>query len=276
MSNDLTRHDDLAERPSPARMFDYYLGGHHNFAIDREAAETIRMVYHDLFLAARTSRAFLRRVVTFLSQQGIDQFLDLGAGIPTVGNTHEIAHTFNPAARVLYVDNDPIAVSHGQAILHGETTMMIQADLCQIERLLHDAALRQHLDFTRPIGVLLVAVLHYMPDDTTAQRIVQTLREAIPAGSFIVITHGTIQNAPPEVIAQIEQTYARSTNPVRLRSYGAIHQLFAGLDLVAPGLVYAPLWRPEESDDLLLDDPARSLNLAGVGVVGATHPAANG
>lgn len=274
MSDDLPQQDDLAERPSPARMYDYYLGGHHNFAIDREAAETIRSVYRDLFLAARANRAFLRRVVTFLSQQGIDQFLDLGSGIPTLGNTHEIAHTFNPAARVLYVDNDPIAVAHGQAILRHETTKMIQADLRQIDTLLSNPVLRQHLDFTRPIGVLLVAVLHSMPDDNTVNTIVQTVRRAVVPGSYIAITHGTVQHAPAEAIAQIERTYARSTNPMRLRSYSEINQIFAGLDLVAPGLVYAPLWHPEESDDLLLDDPARSLNLAGVGVIGVARPPA--
>lgn len=267
MSDDRPHQDDLAERPSPARMYDYYLGGHHNFAIDREAAETIRTVYSDLFLAARASRTFLRRAVTFLIQQGIDQFLDLGSGIPTLGNTHQIAQSFNPDARILYVDNDPTAVSHGQALLHSETTMMLHADVREIDALLRDSALRQHLDFTRPIGVLLVAVLHFMPDAATAASIVQTLRQAVAPGSYFAISHATVQDAPVEVIAQIERTYARSTNPVQLRSYTEISQLFTGLALVEPGLVYAPLWRPEESDDLFLDDPARSLNLAAVGTV---------
>src|SRR5689334_12257438 len=178
------------ERPNVARMWDYYLGGFHNFAIDRQAAEYAMQLYPDMPLVARTTRSFLRRAMRFLLEQGVDQFLDIGSGIPTSGNVHEIAHSVNPDASVVYVDVDPVVVSHSQAILRGvNNAFALQADARHPHKLLDLAAVKEHLDWTRPIGVLTVAILHFVPDDAEVRTILGVLRDAMPDGSYLVLTH---------------------------------------------------------------------------------------
>lgn len=254
------------EKPSAARVYNYLLGGHHNFAIDRLAAEHTLRIYPDAARAAHANRAFLRRALTFLLDQGLDQFLDLGSGIPSMGNVHELVERANPTARVVYVDIDPIAVAHSEAILHGKPNAGVaQADVRQIESMLNHATMKDLLDFNRPIAALLVALLHFIPDDAEAYRIVHTLRDALPSGSFIVISHLTHEHAPPDVMQQLETLSLRSTNPARARSRRQIEPFFDGLELVDPGLVLLPLWRPEGSSDVFLDEPQRVMVFAGVG-----------
>ncbi len=254
------------DKPSVARMYDYFLGGFHNVAIDRQAAEAVLRVFPEASLALQANRAFLRRVVHFLTAQGIDQFLDLGSGIPTVGNVHEVAQHANPAARVVYVDVDPVAVEHSNAILAGNAhAMAIEADARHPERLLWHPDVRRLLDFRRPIGVLIVALLHFLPDDTDAYGLVRAVREEIASGSYIAITHGTADSMPQDIAEQTERLYAGTTNPGKYRSRSAVERFFAGFTLVDPGVVYVPLWQPEGPDDLFVREPERSINFAGVG-----------
>jgi hypothetical protein len=217
-------------------------------------------------LLMQANRTFLRRAVKFFVQQGIDQFLDLGSGIPTVGNVHEVAQQLNPTARIVYVDKEPIAVRHSEAILRDTPNVaVVQADVCQAEELLRDTTVRRLLDFSRPVGVLMAAVLHFVPEDEVACNLVRVLCDAVAPGSYIAISHGTNQDVPRDLLEQTERLYARSTDPLKARSRAEIEAFFAGLDLVEPGVVYAPLWRPEGPDDLFLDHPERAPILAGVG-----------
>lgn len=265
-SNILAHADQSVEMPSAARMYDYYLGGHHNFEVDRIAAEHVIGLYPESRLVALANRAFLRRAVTFLVQQGIDQFLDLGSGIPTVGNVHLVAQQLNPQARVVYVDIDPVAVAHSAALLeHNPNATIVQADVRQIDALLALPTVRETLDFRRPIAVLIIALLHFVTDDAEVTSLLHTLRSGLVPGSYLAIGHGTLDELPLEAVEQIERLYSRTTHPVRMRPAATIHSFFAGLDLVEPGVVYAPLWRPEDEADILLDQPARSINFVGVG-----------
>jgi len=254
------------DKPSVARMYDYYLGGHHNFAIDRAAAEAILAIAPDIALGAQANRAFLRRVVRFLGARGVAQFLDIGSGIPTVGNTHEVAAGTDPAARVAYVDLDPVAVAHSRAILGDDPrAVAIAADARQPAAILAHPAVRGLLDFDRPVAVLLLAFLHLIPDDEVARRVVTAFVAALPPGGYLAIAHATVEGAPPDRVAQVERLYAGTTTPAKFRPRAAIAAFFAGLELEEPGLVHAPLWHPEDADDVLLDAPARSLNLVGLG-----------
>ena len=267
-SNVLPLADHLAETPSAARMYDYYLGGHHNFEVDRIAAEHVISLYPESRLVALANRAFLRRAVTFLVQQGIDQFLDLGSGIPTVGNVHLIAQQLNPEARIVYVDIDPVAVAHSAALLaHNPCATIVQADVRQIDALLAMPIVHEMLDFRRPVAVLTIALLHFITDDAEVAQLLHRLRAGLVPGSYLAIGHGTHDEIPPDAVAQIEQLYRRTSHAVRMRPAATIHSFFDGLELVEPGMVYAPLWRPEDEADILLDQPARSINLVGVGRV---------
>ena len=253
-------------QPNPARMYDYFLGGFHHLAADRQAAEAAIRVYPDTPLLARVNRAFLRRVVTFLLEQGITQFLDLGSGLPTVGCTHEVAHRHTPASRVVYVDTDPVTVAYGRTIVQGSsTTTMLQADVRQMDQLLRHPEVQRLLDVRQPVGVLLLAVLHFVPSDADTDGLIQVLRETLVPGSYVAISHAAIAHVPRERVQHLGSIYARSTDPGTPRSSAHIERFFTGLDLVAPGLVYAPLWHPDGPDDLFLDQPERSLLLGGVG-----------
>lgn len=258
---------DLAlTKPSPARMYDYALGGYHNYAIDRQAFEQVLAINPDAVLIARANRAFLRRAVTFLLAQGIDQFLDIGSGIPTAGNVHEIVHAVHPDAAVLYVDVDPLAVAHGNLVLKGHPrASAVQADVRRPEQIVqHPEALRL-LDFTRPLGLLLVTVLHYVLDDTVAAAATRYLYHALAPGSYVAISHVTNEGSSGARAEQLRQVMAQSTSPTGVRSRAGIQQLLAGLALVPPGLVWLPEWQPESPDDVFLDQPERSTALAAVG-----------
>ena len=254
------------ERPSAARIYDYLLGGFHNFDVDRAAALKITEVLPEMPLFMRANRAFLRRVVRFLTDQGIDQFLDLGSGIPTVGNVHEIAQQANPSASVVYVDNEPVAVTHSRTILQGNSkATVIQADIRQPDVILGHPETRRLLDFNKPTAVLFLSVLLFLTDDEEAYRVVRSVRDALVPGSYIAISHPTADETPPEQAEKAEKLYAATGTPVRVRSYNEVERFFEGLELLEPGLVYVPLWRPEGPDDLFLKNPELSGYYAGIG-----------
>lgn len=253
-----------ADKPSAARIYDHLLGGYHNFPSDRAVVQQLLLQYPDMKETAQINRAFLRRAVNYLLEQGIKQFLDLGSGIPTVGNVHQLAQAATPTARVVYVDIDPIAVSHSKAILAGnQYATAIRADVRDTDKILAHPDLKRLLDFTKPIGLMLVALLHYILDDDEALRTVNTLKDAIVIGSFITIAHPA-QEATPENIDELHDTF-KSAQDFNVRSRARIEQYFSGLESISPGLVLAPLWRPESPQDLGMDNPEKSFTLAGMG-----------
>ncbi len=257
--------DETAAEPNVARMYDYWLGGYHNFAVDRAAAEAVSLAHPDVQLMARVNRAFVRRVVAVLLARGIDQFLDIGSGLPTQGNVHELVAQATPAARVVYVDHDPVVVAHSQTLLAGASTAVaIQADARDPAAILEHPATRRLLDFTRPVAVLLFAVLHFLPD-AEADGLVRALRVTVAPGSYLALSHGVNDPLPQDVVEDLSALYARSSAPVSGRTCAQIERFFAGLDLVPPGIVYLPQWRPSGPDDMFLDEPARSAYLGGVG-----------
>jgi hypothetical protein len=265
--SDWIPEDVALDKPSVARMYDYHLGGAHNFAADRAAAEAATAAYPDLPLVMRVNRAFLRRTVTYLVQHGIQQFLDLGSGIPTVGNVHEVAQRANPAARVVYVDVDPVAVAHSQMILNDNPRVaVIQQDLRRTDGILEHPETRRVLDLSQPVAILLVFVLHFVPNDAEAHGVTRSLREAVQSGSYLVISHGTAEQLAPEVQEQETRISRDTTHTLHLRSREQIAALFEGLELVPPGLVYLPQWHPESPNDLFVDHPQRSSSYGGVGL----------
>jgi SAM-dependent methyltransferase len=256
-------------KPSPARMYDYYLGGHHNFPVDRQAADEVMAAFPDMPIVAQANRAFLRRAVRFVIERGVCQFLDIGSGIPTVGNVHEVAQGINPDARVVYVDVDPIAVTHGRALLaNNPLATVVQADARDVDQLVANSDVRRLLDFSQPVAVLIVAMLHFVHDDLEARQIISRLFEVVAPGSYFVFSHALSEETDlltPEILAATTSVYKRSTAVFAARSRLEIQQLLAPLELVEPGLVYVPLWRPEGPDDVLLEAPERSSILAAVG-----------
>ncbi|MDQ7909516.1 SAM-dependent methyltransferase [Phytohabitans sp. ZYX-F-186] len=234
------------ERPSTARIYDYMLGGLHNFAVDRQMAEQVLAVGPQIRLAAHANRGFLRRAVEFLAGTGIRQFLDLGSGIPTVGNVHEAAHHVAPDAKVVYVDVDPVAVAHSLAIVEGdERVTVVRADIRDPETILKDPRVTGALDFTQPVAVLIVAVLHFVPDSDDPAGIVAKLRDAIVPGSYIAISQ--VATFPYELSPEEQAVADRYTraNAVALRTREQIATFFDGLELVEPGLVDPAKWRAD-------------------------------
>jgi len=252
------------DRPSAARVYDYYLGGFHNFTADRQMAlEAIRM-WPDLPQIMQANRAFLRRAVRFVVREGVTQFLDVGSGIPTVGNSHEVAQQADAEARVVYVDVDPVAVAHSRAILAGNAgAAVVQADLRDPERILGDPAVSRLIDFDRPVAVLLVAVLHFIKDEDDPAALIAVLRQALVPGSFLVISHAT-QEGQPDLAGSHQQLYTRTATPMTMRSRGEVRGFFEGFEVVEPGVVYLPLWRPESASDVD-EHPERFTGFAGVG-----------
>ncbi len=261
------RGTDL-DRPNPARIYDYALGGDANFTADRATFDALSAVYPDSALAARANRAFLRRAVTVLVQAGVDQFLDIGAGLPTVGNVHTLAQAMNSEARVVYVDNDPVAVRYSRQLLDREKvphTAAIEADLRDPAAILAHPRARRLLDRSRPVALILAAVLHFIPDDEAALGAVRDLAAALSAGSYMVISHGTYDGASSDTLAQLARLYAATTHPLGFRSRAQIARFFDGFDLVSPGLVFTPAWRPDGRSSPFTDEPERAAVLAGVG-----------
>jgi SAM-dependent methyltransferase len=242
------------QRANTARVYDYWLGGSHNFLADQDAGRAIAAVEPSMRAIARANRAFLGRAVRFLAAAGIRQFLDIGSGIPTQGNVHEIAQQADAGARVVYVDVDPVAIAHSRAILAGnENAMIIDADLRDPEKILTHDVSRRLIDFSGPAGLLLMVVLHFIADAEDPWRIVATLRDALAPGSYLVLGHATGEGRP-EVAQATERVYNdRVATQLHLRPRAEILRFFDGFDLADPGLVYVPLWRPDSPADVPSD-----------------------
>jgi SAM-dependent methyltransferase len=256
-------------RANVARVYDYWLGGSHNYLADQDLGRSIAAVEPNARVIARANRQFLGRAVRFLSGTGISQFLDIGSGIPTQGNVHEVAQQANPAARVAYADVDPVVVAHSKAILAANPgapnpgAAVIEADLRDPEKILAHDTLRQLIDFGQPVGLLLVAVLHFIADDEDPWRIVATLRDALAPGSYLALSHATNESRPA-VAQAAEKVYNRSaTTRLQMRSRAEILRFFDGFDLVDPGLVYIPQWRPDSPSEVPTD-PSQLWGLVGV------------
>jgi SAM-dependent methyltransferase len=233
------------ERPSAARMYDYYLGGSHNFAVDRELAEKLLAVLPEGVHIARANRAFLRRAVRYCVGAGVRQLLDIGSGIPTVGNVHEVAQQAAADTRVVYVDIDPVAVEHSRHVLRGnDRATAVSGDLRDPAGILADPEVRRRIDLSQPVAVLLLAVLHFVGDDAEVARIVGTLRDLVAPGSYLVISHASHEGWPEET-EQITQLYRDVSSQLTTRTTGQIREMFEGWRLVEPGVVPGPEWRPE-------------------------------
>ncbi len=232
-------------KPHPARMYNAYLGGTENYPADQEAVRQVLAAAPEVREIARENRAFLQRAVRFLTAgPGIRQLIDIGTGIPTAGTVHEVAGEAGPGTRVAYVDNDPVVHAHATALLDGhDSAGIILADLREPEAILAHPAVRELIDFTEPVGLLLVAVLHFITDSEQPGQIVATLRDALPAGSYLVLSHVT-GDLRTEAAQQAATVYNRATASANLRSHAEITALFDGWELVEPGLVQVPLWRP--------------------------------
>jgi hypothetical protein len=251
------------DRPSVARLYDFFLGGHHNYAADRELGRRLLQVEPNARYIMRENRAFLGRAVRYLIEAGIGQFIDLGSGIPTQENVHEIAHRGNPEARVVYVDNDPSVVAHSKHRLGGNPlASVINADLRDPDAVLRHPEVRRLIDLDQPVGLLMVTVLHFVPDADDPSGIVRKFTESLAPGSHLVISHATHESSP-DTVAQVADLYNRSaTTSAHPRSGQEITRFFEGFDLVDPGLVYLPLWR---HDGQVPANPEQVWFYAGVG-----------
>jgi SAM-dependent methyltransferase len=233
------------QRPSVARIYDFLLGGAHNFKADREIVTKLLAVQPNVRDIARRNRAFLQRVVRYLVDQGVRQFLDLGSGIPTVGNVHEIAQAAAPGTRVVYVDYEQVAVAHSELLLaHIDDADVVHADVTSTDDVLNAPATRELLDFTRPIGILAVTLGHYIAPESDPVGMFARYRDAVPSGSCLAITHLTDDFASVHG-EQIVETMRSTRDNVYPRTRAEVMELFTGFELVPPGLVTTSRWHPE-------------------------------
>lgn len=231
-------------RPSVARVYDYYLGGSHNFPADREMAEEVIRNMPGLPGILRANRAFLRLAVRYLAKTGVTQFLDLGSGIPTVGNVHEEAKAANPDARIVYVDLDPVAVAHSRAIVNDiDGVEVVQADMRRANDVLTDPRLTSVLDLNQPIAVLMVAVLHFVPDSDDPGGIIGSYKKVMAPGSYIAVTHA-IDDVDPDEAAEVKRLYERTPSPMTFRSASQLDTMLSGFELLDP----LTSWWPKSDD----------------------------
>lgn len=234
----------------PARRYNYWLGGKDNFAVDRESAEMVASAFPTIRLAAVENRKFLRRAVHYLAAEAnIDQFLDIGTGLPSVGNVHEIAQSITPESRIVYVDNDPMVLVHARAVLTSApegTTAYLDADLRDPEKLLTHPDLARTLDMSRPVALMLVAVLHFITDDQDPYALARQLISVLPSGSYVVMTHGTSDHLAPAELAESRKANERSGVSFQLRTTDEFSRFFTGLQLLPPGITSVVDWRPDE------------------------------
>jgi S-adenosyl methyltransferase len=228
----------------PARRYDYWLGGKDNFAADRESGDAIAEKFPAIRTAVVENRRFLRRAVTYLSREaGIRQFLDIGTGLPTASNTHEVVQSIAPDSRIVYVDNDPLVLVHARALLTSDpagATAYVDADLRATDNILADPTLRAVIDLNRPVALMLLAILHFLPESDDPYAIVRHLTESLPSGSFLVVSHATSDYLPPGLVSDIS---SGRHGQGRLRTEAEIARFFDGLGLVEPGLVPVAEWR---------------------------------
>ncbi|WP_035925474.1 MULTISPECIES: SAM-dependent methyltransferase [Pseudofrankia] len=236
--------------PHPARMYDYYLGGKDNYPADREAAEKPLAVLPNARIVAAEGRAFMHRTTRYLAREaGIRQFLDIGTGIPTSPNLHEVAQAIAPDARVLYVDNDPSVLTHARALLTGTSigrTAYLDADLRQPEKILGSAELADTLDLSKPVALSLIGIFHFIPDTDDPYGLIRAYLDALPSGSYLTLSQFTADLAPEEA-ARAAEVYHRSGLPAVARSREQIARFFDGLEPVDPGVALIHRWRPDEA-----------------------------
>ncbi|WP_436762656.1 SAM-dependent methyltransferase [Streptosporangium sp. V21-05] len=232
-------------RPSIARAYDVVLNGKDNFEVDRAFVAEIVKVVPEIYDVATYNREILGRGVRFLAERGVTQFVDLGSGLPTVENTHQVAQGANPESRVVYVDNDPMVLVHGRALLaENDRTAVVTSDLRDTSAILADPDVKRLIDFDRPVGVMLVGVLHHLHDDDDPRGIVEAYMAAVPSGSYLFITHFC---ASTQESRDAEQKYLALLGTGRFRTPEEITAFFDGFELLEPGVVPLPLWRPEGS-----------------------------
>jgi hypothetical protein len=261
-------------QPNLARMYDYYLGGSYNFAVDRDRAEQVCGVLPCMNMLARSNRGFLRRAVRYLVDAGIDQFIDIGAGIPTAENTHDVAQGRDPGARVVYVDNEPVAVAHGRRILADTPgTVMIQADVRDPAAILGHPEVVDLIDFSRPVGVLMCGVLVFIPEDADAEgtaALMGAYRSALAPGSYIAVSHLTHDEADDETRDQVDTmvgVYRGGGEHLYVRDRETLARWFDGMEMVPPGVTLMDEWHPDLQRMVDPDSPARWLGYGGVGKV---------
>ncbi|GAA3726213.1 SAM-dependent methyltransferase [Salinactinospora qingdaonensis] len=240
-----------ADTPTPARIYDYLLGGKDNFAVDRDAARALEQHAPHSRALARENRRFLERVVRYLvAEAGIRQIIDLGSGLPTQDNVHQIAQRHAPETRVVYVDHDPIVLAHSQALLaENDRTAVITADIAESERIRSHPETRALIDFTQPWALLCMALFHFVEDPSD---IVAAFRAHMPSGSFLALSHGTHESTEPEDVDNVKRVYQSTTSSLLLRTPAEIAAIFTGFELVDPGLVPVMEWR-SDSEPLRFD-----------------------
>jgi SAM-dependent methyltransferase len=250
--------------PNVARIYDYLLDGKDNFEADRQAAHHLVTLVPAVRQSVWENRRLLRRAIRYLAaDEGIDQFLDIGVGLPTQGAVHEVAHETNPAARVAYVDYDPVVVLHGNALLtEPDRSVVVQADVRQPELIFGDPVISAHLDFSRPVAVTLLAVMHFVSDEDDPYGIVAAVRDALAPGSFLVLGHVSRDNVPDDLAERVVKMYEQASEPLTPRSKDQVTRFFGGFQLVEPGITHENGWRPDA--DTPLANQA-SLGWAGVG-----------
>jgi O-methyltransferase involved in polyketide biosynthesis len=251
------------EQPSAARMYDYYLGGTHNFAADRKAAEAIIAAIPDVADGCRANRAFLQRVVRALAEAGVHQFIDIGSGIPTVGNVHDVAQKAVPDPRVVYVDIDPVAVLHARQLLADhDRVAVIQQDMREPSAIFEHPDVARLISPDEPIAVLLMAVLHFVPDEQDPKGILAAIRAAMPVGSYVALSLG-VRDARPKEASDAQQVYHRTANPLTVRTKQEVTDMLDGFEVLEPGVVYVSQWRPDP-DDPPVEHPERHAMVGGV------------
>jgi hypothetical protein len=261
--------DNPAARPATAaRIYDYLLGGVHNFDADREVAQMVIAGLPNVREAARANRAFLGRGVRFMCAQGIDQFIDIGSGIPTQGNVHEITAEVRPEATVVYVDIDPLAVAESLDVLAGnDRATALRGDLRDPEEILAHTALHRLIDLSRPVGLLLTAVLHFVTDDDVAYGAAERLGRELAPGSYLLVSHGATEDVPEAAANSMRQAYSQkaTTGAGKPRDHAEVERFFTGWDLVEPGIVWLNQWRPDpDATDGWAADPTMKVAWAGV------------
>jgi trans-aconitate methyltransferase len=231
-------------------VYDYLLGGKDNYPADRAVAESMIAQLPNVQLAVRWNRGFLRRVVRYLIHEaGIRQIVDIGAGLPTAGNTHEVALQACPQARVVYVDHDPVVLAHARDMLHNVPgTAIVGQDLAEPEQILADPALREVIDFGQPVALLFLSILHFVADEDDPAGLIARLLAPFPAGSYVAISHATPDEVP--AVNDVERVFDEATEQAHVRSRAAIAKLVAGMEIIEPGLVWPPQWRPDPGEPL--------------------------
>jgi hypothetical protein len=258
--------------PHAARLYDYFLGGKDNFAADRAAAAKVLEVFPGVATGARANRRFLGRAVRFAAELGIRQYLDIGTGIPAADNTHEVAQSVAPESRVVYVDNDPIVLTHARALLQGAPegrTAYLDADFRDHRRILSAADTTALIDFTQPVALLVVALMHFIPEEDRPGEILEHYKAALPPGSLLIVSHATADLVDdPEASRAVVRTYTGAGVSLTVRSRERVREFFSGWDLVEPGVVPVSEWRPDGNLQDSTLTPAEAGAFAGVAVKG--------